>query len=77
MNHLSEKLPSHPSIKKIKDCFSVSHIFNFTFVTFDEIREEIFNLDSSKPTMHGDIPTNVLKGSIEVHLNLITEIIKK
>lgn len=77
MNHLSEKLSSHPSIKKIKDCFSVSHIFNFTFVTYDEIREEIVNLDSSKATMHDDIPANILKGSIEVHLNLITEIIKK
>ena len=44
----------------------------FTPVTSDEVRKEILNLDESKTTMHGNITADILKGSIEVHLNLIT-----
>ena len=46
--------------------------FSFKFVTEDQVREEIMNLDGSKATAIGDISVDILKSTIDIHLPLIT-----
>ena len=75
LDELLTRFSTHPSIKKIKESFPVSDSFNFRPVTTDDVKKEILNLDGSKANIQGDIPADILKASIDIHLNLITEII--
>ena len=45
--------------------------FSFKFVTEDQVREVIMNLDSSKATPIGDISADILKSTIDIHLSFI------
>ena len=45
-------------------------------MTEDQVREEIMNLDCSKATHIGDIPVDILKLTIDIHLLFITNSIK-
>ena len=57
----------HQSILEIKKAFNV--------IDLDEIRKEISKLDGSKATPVGDIPAEMLKSTIDVHVFLLTKII--
>ena len=46
--------------------------FSFQFVTQDQVREEIMNLDGSKATPIGDITVDILKSTVDIHLPFIT-----
>ena len=46
--------------------------FSFKYVTKDQLRELIMNLDSSKATPIGNISVDILKSSIDIHLPFIT-----
>ena len=46
--------------------------FSFKYVTEDQLRELIMNLDSSKATPIGNISVDILKSSIDIHLPFIT-----
>ena len=50
-------------------------LFPFREITEDEIRKEISKLDGSKATPVGDIPAEMLKSTIDVHVSLLTKII--
>ena len=65
----------HKSILKIKKGFHVTDLFSFHEITEDEIRKEISKLDGSKATPVGDIPAEMLKSTIDVHVSLLTKII--
>ena len=41
--------------------------FSFIFVTEDEARELIMNLDGSKTTPNGDISAKILKSTADIH----------
>ena len=41
----------------------------------DEVRKFIVNLEGSKATPVGDIPTDMLKQTINIHLPIMTQII--
>ena len=41
----------------------------FKFVTEGIVRKELMNLDGSKVTSAGDISINILKSTIDIHLN--------
>ena len=45
---------------------------SFQFVTEDQVREVIMNLDSSKAAPIGDISVDILKSTIDIHLSFIT-----
>ena len=45
---------------------------SFKFVTEDQLREVIMNIDSSKATPIGDISVDILKSTIDNHLPFIT-----
>lgn len=65
----------HQSILKIKKSFNVTDFFSFHEVTEDEIRKEISKIDGSKVPQVGDIPVEMLKSRIDVHVSLLTKII--
>ena len=44
--------------------------FSSQFVTEDQVREEIVNLDGSKVTPIGDISVGILKLTVDIHLLL-------
>ena len=48
-----EKHENHPSVHKISQTFMTNEKFSFKFVTKDQVREIIMNLDSSKATPVG------------------------
>ena len=46
--------------------------FFFQFVTEDQVREDIMNLDGSKATPIGDISVDILKSTAGIHFPFIT-----
>ena len=66
---------SHPSIEKIKKTFNTTEKFSFRNVKDDEVRKLIMNPDGSQCTPAGDIPTDILKQIIDIHLPIMTQII--
>ena len=48
--------------------------FHFPRISSNELKKEILNLNNKKATREGDIPVNLLKGSIDTYLPLLTEI---
>ena len=65
---------SHPSIEKIIKAINTTEKFSFLNVKDDEVQKSIMNLDSSKANPVGDIPTDMLKQTIDVHFPIITQI---
>ena len=60
---------------KIKKAFNVTDLFSFHDITEDEIRKLNSKLDGSKATPVGDIPSEMLKSTVDVHVSLLTKII--
>ena len=66
---------SHPSIEKIKKAINTTEKFSFRNVKDDEVRKFIMNLGGSKATPVRDIPTDMLKQTMDIHLPIMTQII--
>ena len=77
MNDLLMRFKGHPSIKKIDEIFPTGKIFFFRNVTNDDVQNEILSLDNSKATQLGDIPVNLLKGTTDISVGILTSIINK
>ena len=60
---------------KIKKDFNVTDLFAFHDITEDDIRKKISKLDGSKATTVEDIPTEMLKPTIDVYVSFLTKII--
>ena len=78
LNNLEDILKafeSHPSIEKIKNPINTTEKLFFRNVKDDEVRKFIMNLGGSKATPVGDIPTDMLKQAIVIHLPIMTQII--
>ena len=78
LNNLEDILKtfeSHPGIEKIKKAINTTEKFSFRNVKDDEGRKFIVNLDGSKATPVRDIPTDMLKLSIDIHLPIMTQLI--
>ena len=66
---------SHPSIERIRTIVETNEKFSFRPVPKDLVREIILSLDGSKATLVGDIPADMLKSTVDIHLPFITKII--
>ena len=78
LNNLEDILKafkSHRSIEKIKKAVNTTEKFSFRNKKVDEVRHFIMNLDGSKATLVEDIPTDMLRQIIDIHLPIITQII--
>ena len=75
MNDILENLIFHPSIDKIRKTYESDKKFSFQQVTEEHVRQVILSIDGSKATPVGDIPADMLKVTLDIHLSLITKII--
>ena len=67
---------NHISIIKImSQSNSEFESFHFQRLASNKIKKEILNLNNKKATREGDIPVNLLNGSIGTYLLVLTEII--
>ena len=73
--NIKKKFQDHQSILEIKKAFNVTDLFPFHEITEDEIRKEVSKLDGFKATPVGDIPAQMLKSTVDVHVSLLTKII--
>ena len=60
---------------KIKKTFNVTDLFSVHEITEDEIQKKTSKRDGSKATPAGNIPAEMLKSTIAVHVSLLTKII--
>ena len=60
---------------KINEAFNVTYLLSFHEITEDEIWKRISKLDGSKATPVGDIPAEMLKSTVDVHVSYLTKII--
>ena len=70
-----EKFILHPSIDKIRKTYESIKNFSVQQVTEEHVRQDILSIDGSKVTTLGDIPADMLKVTLDIHLSLITKII--
>ena len=75
LNDILKKFIFHPSIDKIRKTYESNKKFSFQQVTEEHVRQVILNIDGSKATPVGDIPADILKVTLDIHLSLITKII--
>ena len=75
LNDILEKFIFHPSIDKITKTYESDKKFSFQQVTEEHIRQVILSIDGSKAAPVVDIPADMLKVTLDIHLSLITKII--
>ena len=75
MNDILEKFIFHPSIDEIRKTYESDKNFFFQQVTEEHARQVILSIDGSKATLAGDIPADMLKVTLDIHLLLITKMI--
>ena len=67
---LTKNYDNHISIRKI-----VPDSFNFKSVSLDDVKKEVLNLNPKKSSTSGTIPVTILKQTIDVHLQHLTNVI--
>ena len=67
---LTKNYDNHISIRKI-----VPDSFNFKSVSLDDVKKEVLNLNPKKSSISGTIPVTILKQTIDVHLQHLTNVI--
>ena len=75
LNDILEKFIFHPSIDKITKTYESDKKFSFQQGTEEHVRQVILSIDGSKVTSVGDIPADMLKVALDIHLPLITKFI--
>ena len=71
----SQNFEDHKSVKKINETFDKNRNFSFQEVNEGQVRTIISKLDCSKAIPNGDIPVNILKSAIDIHINVLTNLI--
>ena len=56
-----EKYQNNPSIKVIRENIGITNNFSFDLIDLECISKIINNLNTSKTTQQGDIPTKIVK----------------
>ena len=59
LNYIS-KFKNHPSIKVIKSRKKEEQTFTFSYVSYEEVLNEIRKLQTTKTTQQNDIPTKIV-----------------
>ena len=75
MEEVLDAFNSHPSIERIRRTVKTNEKFSFQPIPEDLVRGIILKLDGSKATPVGDIPGDMLKSTVDIHLTFITKII--
>ena len=75
LKDILEKYVFHPSIDKISKSYEINKKFSFQQVTGEHVRQVVLSYDGSKATPVGDIPVDMLKVTLDIHLSLTMKII--
>ena len=75
LENILESFTSHPSLEKIEEYYDLQKIFSFQQVNENEVKKIITGLNCSKATPCDDIPINILKSTIDIHVPCVTRII--
>ena len=70
------KKNNSPSIDKIRKTYESNKKFSFEQVTGLHVRQVILSIDDSNATLVGDVPAEVIRIILNIHISLITKIIK-
>ena len=65
LNYIN-KFKNHPSFKVIKSRKKEEQTFTFSYVSYEEVLNEIRKLQTTKTTQQNDIPTKILKKNSKV-----------
>ena len=65
-----ERFKNHPSIRKISQNYN-KNTFSFNYVSYDEIKKEIQNLNTCKACQDTDIPTKILKENQDIFADFV------
>ena len=65
LNYIN-KFKNHPSIKTIKSKKKEEQTFSFSYVSYEEVLNEIRKLQTGTTIQQNDIPTKILKENSEV-----------
>ena len=63
-----KKFVVHRSIDKIRKTYESKKKFSFQQVTKEHLQQVILSIDGSKATLVGDIPADMLKFTLDIHL---------
>ena len=74
ISNITEKHKNHPSIINIKENISRS-VFSFREITLTEVRNELLNINCKKSTTHNNIPTNLLKYTVDIRGSVLHKLI--
>ena len=71
---LTKYYNNHISIRKLKEAYPeiVPDSFYFKSVSLDEVKKEVLNLNPKKSSTTGTTPVTILKQTIDVHLENLT-----
>ena len=75
IDEITKHFYDHISVCKIKKAYSEilrEDNFSFKMVSMDEVKKEVFKLNSEKSSTYGSIPASILKQTIEVNLKYLT-----
>ena len=67
-----EKYQNHPSIKVIRENIDTTNNFSFDLINPECMSKIINNLDTSKATQQGDIPTKIIKDNKDLFSSFIS-----
>ena len=75
LENILRTFESHPNIEKIKKAISTTEKFCFRHVTEDKVCKLIMNLVSFKVAPVRNIPNDMLKETIDIHLLIMNQLI--
>ena len=75
LNDILKKFIFHSSIDKIRKACDNNKKFSFHRVTEEHVQQVFLSIDGSKATPVGDIPADMFKVKLDIHLSLTTKII--
>ena len=75
LENILRTFESHPNIEKIKKAISTTEKFCFRHVTEDKVCKLIMNLVSFKVAPARNIPNDMLKETIDIHLLIMNQLI--
>ena len=73
LNDILKKFIFHLSNDKVRKACDSNKKFSFHGVTEEHVQQVILSIDGSKATPVGDIPADMFKVTLDIHLSLITD----
>ena len=70
-----ETFKDHPRIKEISSLRRKACRFKFHFVSENEVKKVVLNMDEKRANLTDDIPGEILKGCVDSYLSIFTKVL--